>query len=1460
MGGNATDKYIIMERDITDSTTETPVIVIHENNGDPIPKSVDDTPELEEAAFSQNTEAMRELAAKEDALVPYKTKSSGSYKMETLIPRNMLFEVQKALNDLTKEKGDIDAYVRNELKYVSTATLWKALSAEQVDGIGLYLRQFGRGQGVIIADQTGIGKGRQAAAVIRHALLNDCIPVFFTKSPNLFSDMYRDMTAIGMPEIAPFILNTDSKSKIKDADGNVVFAPLSASDQLETLTTKRVIPTDSPEALKWLKENGRKVPDLDKQPTLTLYTPINFLPSDYNMIFTTYSQVQSAHPYKRAWIEGLVTASNSSSARKQKEVVFILDESHLAGGYDSIIGRWMRNILPQTKACCFLSATFAKYPEVMPFYAQKTAISEANMQDDDLVKAMRSGGLALQEIIASNLAESGQLIRRQRSNEGIDIQYKALDQEPQRSDHRESVNSIIKLMNEVVHFETTYVRPILDEIHAQAYKIDDKVKKPPAGLGVKQAPYFSRVFTIVDQMLFALKVQDVARETLRLLREDKKVVIAFKSTMGAFLKELGLSNGDSIDLEEMDFVRTLLKGLESIFFYNYTDVESKKSKLRIPVSELSPKGQKEYKRIRAAILAERSGLNISPIDQLIGLIESKTKNPKLGGHGGTHFRVAEVTGRNQRIVIDEEEGHGVATSFRSDAEKAFRLFNRGDFDVLLINQSGSTGASAHSSKDFKDQRQRTMIVHQFELDINIEMQKLGRINRTGQVNTPSYLYLTTDIPLEIRLMTMLKSKLKMLDANTTGSQKTNETTFESHDIFNKYGDSVAWDWVNENAEMAEKMGNPTYHKTWGGDMVRNESKSGAIRQVTGRAGLLLVEDQERLYNDLLRRYEHKITLEKQQGTYDLETEFLPLDAVIKKRYLQQQGMGGSTPFGKDTIREQTIVNNLQRPFTKNEVEQRFLKALDGKKPEVIREQLKATLLAEYPEIMERRTAKKQEMVARAKERIAALPQRGSKKKEEANEILEHKHEKAQDALARKEGELLSFTQELEQIRIRIKRYSGYWQIGELVKVPYVGMLREASWGIFLGVAIDKSLQNPYTLSNVRLTFAVADGRKSITYSCKEPEDAFIARIYEESKDITEEDRKTIPATWNELIKKSSSKREQRQILTQNILAISDMVGTSNKLIKYNTLDGRIKNGVLLFRDFGKNGELQMLVPISHGLKAIETLAIGNTFEDHKLGVRFKRISSGYLQVFFRKKEHRKPPLDAQLRELILPESGQHPDELPNFVQNASEMTGVLSNQNIASFLKILDTYDIKLRREARELQKWELENLEDWKQRTTTNDARFSYELGHPYGQASNPQSGFKDYKEPSTDYPFGIVIYDRRLSDKEKYRYHLIPIYTAIDIPYLEWKSQIAETALHRDFKKLVAQAKNQPLYKAKDTLGNFIYNHPQEGGNSEFVFGRYDAHALGMAAYVDEIAPISELDELLDQLQLYHQFTIAS
>ena len=1409
---------------------------------------------IEPSEFTKDAKEMANLAEKQSALVPYEPKSKAPYRMQTLIPRNMAFEVQKSLNSIVKSQGNIDNYVRDQLKYKSTKQLWKGLGAEQVDAVGLYLKQFDKEQGIIIADQTGIGKGRQAAAVIRHAVMQDYLPVFFTKKPDLFTDMYRDLKAIGFDNIHPFIVNTDTNAKIKDADGHVVFSPLSSTAQAELISSEIEYATESPESIAYHKKIGKRLPNPDTYPTIKIPNALDHLPVGYDMVFCTYSQVQSAHPYKRLWLEKMV-ANGIDSSKKYKKVVFILDESHMAGGFDSIIGTWMREVLPKTKACCFLSATFAKYPEVMPFYAKKTAIAETGLSDSSFVRSMTSGGLALQEIVASNLSESGQLIRRQRSNEGIKVDYITLDKEPQRSKSRASVNRIISLMNEVVAFEQEFVAPILADIHATAKGQGERMTAKPRGLGVKQAPYFSRVFTIIDQMLFALKVKDVVAHTIKLLKEDKKVVIAFKSTMGSFLKDLNLVSGDIIPEEQMDFTRTLVKGLDGIFNYSYTAIDGEKTRERIDLEELPQNGIDAYHDIKKRMLLESSGLSISPIDELIKDIQTQKKPKYIGGHSNTYFKVAEVTGRNQRVAISGDDI--VVESFRSNTEKSFRLFNSGEFDVLLINQSGSTGSSAHSSKDFKDQRQRAMIVHQFELDINTEVQKRGRINRTGQVNLPEYYYITSDIPTEKRLLTMLKAKLKSLDANTTGSQKTNDDTLKSADFLNKYGDIVAWNWVDENQELMEQLGYPTYYKKTSKEgnvyYERSESKQGAIRQLTGRAGLLKVEDQDALYDDLLERYDHQIKLERQQGTYDLETEFLPLDAEVKKRFLFQKGQGGYTPFGKDTVRDITIINNLKRPFTKQEIDLRIQDALEGEKPVSVRLKLENTINEAYPKLLEERKANRFKIIEKLKKDRDVLPKRGSGTTEEENEKILSDWNKLETLISQKTSQLATYMAGLENIQRTILRYINMWHIGDVIRVPFIGTTLQASWGIFLGVSIGKSGKNPYTLSNISLKFGVTDSRKMLTYSLQPAEQSFISQIFTESKDISESDVQMVNLEWNDLIKKASSKRERRHILTENIVGASNQIGTQNKLIKYNTKEGVIKNGILLHRDFGKDGEADSAVlPISEAHPIISKLEVDTSFTDHKLSFRAKRLNENFFQVFLSKRDLYQAIIDEKLRSLLFDKNEQTPDELPNFVQNAGEMTGTLHWSNIERFLKRLDAFDVQFLGEARELEDWEIENETDWKSKTKQKKGNFKYQLGRPYGQGSNPTIGFVNYEEPSSNHEFGIVIYNRALTDKEKYNYSLIPIFKNAEEPYQEWKMALLETELKNEFNAIIEKSRKLPLHSAIEKMGYFIFNNQHEDGNSEFVFGNYSPQDLGRVFYEDTIAQISDIDTLINQLEI--------
>ncbi len=1414
---------------------------------------MDNTVVEEKEGFTQEVAEVAALAEGQSALVPYVPKSKAPFKLATLTPRNMAFEVQKALNGVVRLRGNIDEYVRDHLKYGSVKDLWNGLAAEQVDGVALYLHQFGKGQGVVIADQTGIGKGRQAAAVIRHAITNGYLPVFFTRSPSLFSDMYRDLKNIGFENINPFIVNNEDKAKVRDAEGTVVFSPLSSERQKELLVMFKTVPTMSEESIQWHKRMERKLPDPEKVPTVDIPEPIDHLPLEYDCIFTTYSQVQSAHPFKREFLKRIAQSGVEGSKRNRK-LVFILDESHMAGGFNSIIGRWMRRVLPSVQACAYLSATFAKYPEVMPLYSKKTAVQEAMMSDSRFVGAMESGGLALQEIVAANLTESGQLIRRQRSKEGIKVEYITLDQEPARSLHRERVNRIIKLMNEVVEFEEEYVAPILSDIHQAARRAGEGMGSAPKQLGVKQSPYFSRVFNIVDQLLFSLKVEEVAQQAIKLLNEDKKVVIAFKSTMGTFLKDMNLGSGDSVPPGQLDFVRSMVRGLDSVFKYNYTHIDGEKERMSIPLEELPPSGRDRYNEIKQAMLEESSGLSISPIDQLLQILESTAKPDRLGGHKEPNFKVAEVTGRNQRIVF--EGGDAIVQPFRTNTERSFREFNNGGYDVLLINQAGSTGFSVHASEAFKDQRQRAMIVHQFDVDINIVVQLMGRIDRTGQVVLPEYYYMCTDIPAELRLMMMLKAKLKKLDANTTGSQKTSEDTLESQDFMNKYGDMVAWKWVEDNPALKEKMGWPTYRKvsTRNGPMwVRNETRTGAIRQVTGRAGLLLVEEQDELYKELLQRYEAQVKWEKQRGTYDLETEFLKLDADIKKKFLFIRGSGGSSPFGRDTVREETVVNNLKRPFTRDELDKVITAALDGKLPKQVQLETVAQVEQGYPAVVERKRKSRRATIDKLKEELEAMPSRGSGEDEKENAKIDRQREKVEELVRKKEQLLTGDMNEMEAIKGHIVKFTKYYKIGDVVKVPQPGSALTA-YGVFVGMDIKTGeKKNPFTLSNVLMKFAVADSRKLVEYNLTMEQRGEISNIYTSSSDLTPEEIARVNTDWNGLIQESSKKREKRQILTENIVAASDNIGVLHKLVKYNTKEGTIKNGIMMHKSYGSGEDpLEAELPISEAHELIEALKVDNEFEDANGKIKFKRIGDNLFQLFIPKKGNYDLATDHVLRSLLVrPEDGSE-DELPEFVQNAGDMTAVLHKKNLLPFLERLDAFGVKYMGKARELEDWEVENEEDWENKNRTKKGSFRYKLARRYGQGSNPTAGFVAFEEPSDRYRFGVVTFSRSLTDKEKYNYSLIPLFKNVHEPFKVWKDYIDGTAIEREYRSLAGSLERQPYLESLYRLGLFIFNTPPEDGNPEFVWGEFSEEELGQVAYDELLGEVGVLDTLIAKLNI--------
>jgi predicted RNA methylase len=175
-----------------------------------------------------------ELMSFDELGMPYVPASSSCFVLNTVVPDSMGFETHSALQRIKEAVGgDIDEYVRIKLNYRTNVELCKALSAEQIDAVAMSVYNIEeRGVGMIIGDQTGIGKGRIAASIIRYAVEQGVQPIFITEKANLFSDIYRDLSAIGSSHLVPFIVNgRESKTDIKDEDGNIIYQALPAADQ-----------------------------------------------------------------------------------------------------------------------------------------------------------------------------------------------------------------------------------------------------------------------------------------------------------------------------------------------------------------------------------------------------------------------------------------------------------------------------------------------------------------------------------------------------------------------------------------------------------------------------------------------------------------------------------------------------------------------------------------------------------------------------------------------------------------------------------------------------------------------------------------------------------------------------------------------------------------------------------------------------------------------------------------------------------------------------------------------------------------------------------------------------------------------------------------------------------------------------------------------------------------------------
>jgi hypothetical protein len=1038
------------------------------------------------------------------------TPKSNATAVGTLAPRAMAQAIQESIDRIESQVGNVDEFVAESLE-MDPETLRENFSAEQVDALVLAIRNAQEGKGFIIGDQTGVGKGRVVAAMIKYALINDKIPIFVTEKPNLYSDMIRDLDDIGMTD--QLGLDTAKPKVFMTNAGKTVPYKLLRKVNGEMTETKLNLkpPKSTINALDALMKDMQEKEDL----------------GEFKVIFTTYNQLQT--------VKGETTERQNFIKQFGAGNYMIFDESHNAGGAGETQARtkeqrekekegkglsqgrasFVRNLVQNAYGTFFSSATYAKRPDVMDLYSS-TDMKLAVDKLADLSDAIKNGGIPMQQTVATMLAKVGQYIRRERTFAGVS--YDTVETKV----NKETAENMASTMSQIL----TFSRAKEVVVKGLQKEFDKEGKKAGIEAGektqVQSINFGAGMHTLIDQMLLSLKAQDSVRHAIERLEAGEKVVMTVANTMGSFLddysEEMGIRVGDPINLTFADLYQKYLEKQRNI-------------KIKYPKSTQNPNGKTEEYRLTDQDLGQdltnqfneikefidQSGFGdapISPIDYLHNELQK------------ADYKTGEITGRT--TTINYSSGSPVLTSRNptiTDRVNTVDNFNDGKIDVIILNQAGSTGLSLHASSKFKDKKKRHMIIVQPEKNIDTHMQMLGRVHRTGQVMPPAYSQMMADIPAEMRPAAVLLKKMASLNANTTGSRKSAVSAEGTVDFINDYGGQVAQEYLRDNPEVYEDFGGEKAIALMDDPTEATETD---IRKLTGYIPILPIKQQEEVYKDLIERYNELVAREESMGTNKLESKASDLDAFTMSSEAITEDKGTQSDFGKPAYMEKVDVKRTVKPFSQDEVKEQVKDNLDGKTVSEFGKNLFQGLNERVREYID--------------ERVGTVIGEDTVKADTINSQIS-----AQASHVRSVIEAFPIGS-----GISIKNTNGVFIYGAITNITN-----------------SKKTKNPVAGSDWKMQIALANGdAKTITLSFSQIGSSYTLKRENEINWLNPE---TVKGEYIQLMdlfdKGATVRREKRWMVTGNILAGYAAVNNMGQIMSYTKDDGTTGQGILMPRTF-----------------------------------------------------------------------------------------------------------------------------------------------------------------------------------------------------------------------------------------------------------------------------------------------------
>lgn len=796
----------------------------------------------------------------DDAFVRRYQPFSNIGEAQTEIQKSLQGLIYRALLDVEAKHGEVDAYVAGKLgltveDLASEDEAWggRRFSPEQIDALALAFARHEEGKGFLVADLMGVGKGRMLAGMAMGAFAQGRPVAFFTDTPDLFTDfLARDFATVARTTlremkaadaIRPFILNQSVEARIRDADGAVVFG---TGD------------------VRAAKEHG--------------------ISEDRNAVFATHSQFQTSHG---AWKLRAILEWAENSAAQGRPVHLVLDEIHKAAGEDSntgdLIERLVDGVVATGGSVTFSSATPLKSGKNVRVF--KPILPDMNMTVSELTDLIEQNPLALQEVLAGEMARMGTMIAREIDTRGAQRQFVHLQEiDPDR--HRKIVGAVDRAAE--------FLRETVDEsseVDRAAARLGSAYGAQSGGAQAKVTVMttspVSQFHAFSQYLMVAVKTAYDRELIVQSIASGHKPVVVLENTGQQVLARLAEREGEDRVIDGVN-VRVIprLPDMGDVLIENASKMLDVKIIDPIGGESRQRLGQFEgwlddfSDRVRAARL---EGLTLAPIDTI-----AQTAS-RLG------LSMGELTKRQLMATPLEGGGYAVVARDAGDKRQIIRDFNNGDLDVLTINRSAAAGVSMHASPATGwDLRPREMIKFQLQSDVTAERQIDGRVHRYGQVHDGRYKLPMTGFAADDRLMQLFNRKNRSLTATSNATRENRTNIEEAIDLLNVVGEGVVREYLIENSHIAAQLGLPSPS-----DPAVEGNSFG--RRLMGRLVCLPVATQEAVMSELDTAFRMRIEALDAKGQNPLRLSQFDWRATVEPVAVLQAGDENSEQIGKRPV-------------------------------------------------------------------------------------------------------------------------------------------------------------------------------------------------------------------------------------------------------------------------------------------------------------------------------------------------------------------------------------------------------------------------------------------------------------------------------------------------------------------------------------------------------------------------------